>query len=245
MMNNLLKRALFSTIIFVGAFCLHKVAFAQEVVGLPQEELAQESVYPIFDKPNSVRNRNVVTTGRVDADIFYGMALTEPIANVSKLGVAAYYNFNEDHALGFLFAKNSTGLSSYATQLKGQFGLDFNRAPKPENTMMLDYNIKAYYGKMSLAKSLVFNLSLYGSAAVGMVKYQHKSYPAIAVGIGQKFFFTKQLALRADLRMYAHQAPIPFLDGYLRSSDPVPEASQFKERMTYTTNLDIGLSYLF
>lgn len=243
----MIKNGFRGVLIFVAAFLFHKTAFA-EVIELPPEELAQESVYPVFDKPVSVRSRNVVTAGRFDIVGFYGMALTEPIADVSKFGLALYYNFNEDHALGLLFAKNSTGLSSYANQLSAApYNLDFNRAPKPESVMMLDYNLKMFYGKMSITKSTVFNTSLFGTAAGGMVKYQHKGYPAIALGIGQKFYMTNNLALRMDLRLYAHQAPIPFLSGTtgVNTAKPVPAYGDFQERMTYTTNLEAGLSYLF
>jgi outer membrane beta-barrel protein len=231
--------------VVLSALLLHEAAFADEVIELPQEELAQESVLPIFDKPVSVKNRNVVTEGRIDADIFYGMALTEPIYDTSKFGIAAYYNFNEIHALGVLFAKNASGLSKYATQLKEQ-DLDFTVAPKPESTLMADYNFKAYYGKMSMSKSLVLNTSLYGSAAAGMVKFQNKSYPAIAVGLGQKFFFNKSWGLRFDLRMYVNNAPIPFNAG-VKTTNPKYPASfgDFEERLTYTSNLDVGVTYLF
>lgn len=240
----MLKNGFKAALIIVLALMLHKAAFA-EVVNLPTEELAQESVLPVFDKPVSVKNRNVVTAGRIEVDGFYGYAMTEPIANVSKLGLGIYYNSSEAHAWGLLIAKNFAGLSSYADQLDQQFSLDFSRAPSPEMTIMGDYNLKAFYGKMSLTKSLVFNTLLYGSASVGAVKYVHKTYPAVAVGIGQKFYFTKQWALRFDLRLYANQAPIPFLNGALKPSDPKPDYSDFQERLTYTTNLDVGLSYLF
>ncbi len=240
-------------LIFLCAFLLQKTAFADDVIEVPQDELAQESVYPLFDRPTSVKNRNVVSAGHFDANIFYGLALTEPIANVSKLGLSVYYNLTEDHSLGFLYEKNLAGLSSYANQLHQEYGLDFSRAPKPVSTMMVDYNLKAYYGKMSMTKSTVLNLSLFGSLAAGMVQYQQKSYPAIALGLGQKFFFTNHFAFRADLRLYVHQAPIPFLDHALRDGtgtkpggpDPVPTSGQFQERLTYTTNLDAGFSYLF
>jgi outer membrane beta-barrel protein len=236
-------------LIFGVALLLQRTAFADEVVELPQEELARESVLPVFDKTIAVKNRNIVTQGRFDADIFYGMALTEPISDVSKFGLGVYYNFNEDHALGVMYEKNSTGLSSYANQLNSQYQLDFNRAPKPDSTMMLDYNLKMFYGKMSLTKSAVFNTMLYASASGGIVKYQNKSYPAGAIGVGQKFFFTNRLALKIDLRLYAHQAPSPFLsnpptDG-VNTNLPAPQYSEFQDRMTYTTNLDVGLSYLF
>lgn len=242
------RNLVIGVLIFGAALLLQRTAFADEVVELPQEELAHESVLPIFDKNVSTRNRNIVTEGRIDADIFYGMAITEPISDVSKLGLGLYYNFNEDHALGVLFAKNSTGLSTYAKQLNEKYNLDFNRAPKPKSTAMLDYNLKMFYGKMSLTKSGVFNLILFASASGGVVQYEHKSYPAAALGLGQKFFFTNQFALRLDLRLYAHQAPIPFLSTPttgVNTGKAAPEFSEFQERMTYTTNLDLGLSYLF
>lgn len=245
MKGNVLK----GLMIFVCALLVEKVAFADDVVELPPEELARESVLPVFDKSIMVKNRNVVTTGHVDADIFYGMAMTEPIADVSKIGLGVYYNFNEDHALGVLYAKNSTGLSSYAKQLRSApYELDFNRAPKPDSTLMLDYNLKLFYGKMSITKSAVFNLMLYASAAGGVVKYTHKAYPAAALGIGQKFFFTNNFALRVDLRLYGHQAPDPFLStptSGVSVNKPTPDYGDFQDQMTYTTNLDVGFSYLF
>lgn len=241
----MLKNGFKAALIIVLALMLHKAAFAAEVVNLPTEELAQESVLPVFDKPVSVKNRNVVTQGRFEIDGFYGYAMTEPIANVSKLGLGLYYNSSENHAWGLIVAKNFSGLSSYADQLNQQFKLDFNRAPAPEMTIMGDYNLKAFYGKMSLTKSIVFNTQLYGSLSAGAVKYVHKTYPAVAFGIGQKFYFTKQWAFRFDLRLYAHQAPIPFLNGKLQPNQPVPDYGDFQERVTYTTNLDVGLSYLF
>ncbi|WP_347357009.1 outer membrane beta-barrel domain-containing protein [Bdellovibrio sp.] len=240
----MLKNGFKAALIIVLALMLHKAAFAAEVVNLPTEELAQESVLPVFDKPVSVKNRNVVTQGRFEIDGFYGYAMTEPIANVSKLGLGLYYNSSEHHAWGLLIAKNFSGLSSYAEQLQTQFpNVEYGPAPYPEMTIMGDYNLKAFYGKMSLTKSIVFNTQLYGSLSAGAVKYVHKTYPAVAFGIGQKFYFTKQWAFRFDLRLYAHQAPIPFIAN--SGSNPPPQYSAYQERVTYTTNLDVGLSYLF
>ncbi|WP_413582452.1 outer membrane beta-barrel domain-containing protein [Bdellovibrio sp. HCB288] len=239
----MLKNGLKALIIIGAALLLHKTAFAAELVELPVEELAKESVLPVFDKSVSVKNRRVVTAGRIDVNAFYGLGLTEPIYDVSKFGFSAYYNWNEENAIGILFSKNATGVSSYATQLQGQFNLNYDQAPKPEMTLMADYNIKVFYGKMSLTKSLVINTMLFGSGALGMVKFETKANPALALGMGQKFFFNPSWALRFDLRLYMNQAPIPFNSG-LNGGGTVSNDS-FKERLTYTTNLDVGLSYLF
>jgi outer membrane beta-barrel protein len=228
---------------------------AAENVDVPVDELAQETVYPVFDNPVSVKNRNIQDSGGIDVGIFGGLAITEPIASTSKAGLAMNYHFSEIHSLGILWAKNSTGLSKDAEGLKNDFGLDFGRAPYPEYTTMLDYNYKAFYGKFSVTKDGVVNTSIYGTAAMGMVKYVHKSYPALALGFGERFYFGHHWSLKLDLRLYAHQAPIPFKTGALRDgthptnnpapSDPVPSYDSFSERLTYTTNLEIGLNYLF
>ena len=235
----MMKNGLTALMVLLGALLLHEAAFAQETVELPIEELAKESVLPIFDKSESVKNRSVVTKGKIDLNLLYGLALTEPVANVSKFGVSGYYNWDENNAIGVLFFANSTGLSSYAKQLEGEFPTQvksFSGAPMPKSTLLVDYNSKAFYGKMSLTKATVVNTTLLGSLGLGMVQYDNKSYPALAVGLGQKFYFSPHWAVRFDLRLYANQAPIPFV---------APSATSYSERMTYTTTLDAGLTYLF
>ena len=213
---------------------------------LPADELAKESVTPTFDKNLSTKNRNIITEGKFDVNTFYGWALSEPIASVSKLGLTAYYHPSENYAWGIMFAKNFSGVSVYAQQLKKQYNLDFSRAPAPEMTLMADYNLKGFYGKMSLSKKTVLNMHVLGSLAAGVVKYQHKTFPAVAIGAGQKFYFGKSWGFRFDLRLYAHNAPVPFLgNDQLKEPNPPPAYSEFKERMNFISVLDVGVSYLF
>jgi outer membrane beta-barrel protein len=260
----MIKNALKGLSLFLAAFLLQRVAFAEEVLELPTEELATESVYPVFDKPVSVKNRNINTTGRFEVGGYYGNALTEPIFNVSKFGFAGYYHVSEEHAIGLFFEANASGLSKYGEQLTDVPGstpgshihIDFTRAPAPQSTFMADYNFKAFYGKMSLSKSMVFNLSTFGTASAGIIKYQNKAYPGIALGLGQKYYMTKQFSLRWDLRMFVNNAPVPYYNStgnpYTLDPDPTtnagktaPPFDQFSERLTYTTNLNIGGAYMF
>ncbi len=232
-------------------------AYPKEMIQLPTEELARESVSPVFDINDSVRNRNIVTKEKFEGAIFYGWALTEPIANVSKLGVSGYYHRNEEDAYGLIFMKNFSGVSHYAKQLNEQYKLDFTRAPMPEASLFFDYNLKAFYGKMSISKNTVTNYHFFGSLAGGMIKYSNKTYPAIAAGLGQKFYYDKNFSFRFDFRVFLNQAPIPFLkcepgkhEGIKNSTtdscnEPAPSYSDFSERLTITSVIDIGVSYLF
>jgi outer membrane beta-barrel protein len=243
-------KKIFLIFILIG----NQLANAQ--IDVPKDELATETVYPIFDQAKSVKNRNVQTTGRIDVGIFGGLALTEPIANTTKFGIAANYHMNEYHSLGLSYVTNSTGLSKDAQGLHDDFGLDFARAPQPKSMIMIDYNYKPYYGKMSFTKNGVINTTIYGSAAGGVIQYQHKTYPALGVGLGERFYFGKNISLKTDLRLFVHQAPIPFKRGVLCDGskttcgssgglDPVPSYDVFSDRIAYTTNLEIGLNYLF
>jgi outer membrane beta-barrel protein len=235
------------TLLILGSLSICTSSFASNMIDLPEEELARESVTPVFDKNPSTKNRSVVTEGKVDMNLFYGTALTEPIANVSKFGLSGYYHTSENAAWGLMLNKNSSGLSTYAAQLKETYNLDFTKAPAPDMTAMLDYNHMAFYGKMSITKKTVLNLHLFGSLAGGIVKYVHKSYPAIALGVGEKFYFSRNWAFRFDFRVFMHQAPIPFLKDKLKSSSSgyPPSYDDFSERLTTTSVLDLGISYLF
>lgn len=245
-MNRVFKFLLAAIVFSSGVQTL-----ADENIDVPQDELVQETVYPVFDNPVSVKNRNIQDSGAIDIGFFGGLALTEPIYNTTKVGLSVNYHLNHTHSVGVLLAKNSSGLSKDGQGLKDQHGLDFSRAPAPDFSFMADYNYKAFYGKLSLTSNGVINTTIYGSFAGGIIKYVHKSYPALALGIGERFYFTDKLSLKLDLRFYAHQAPIPFKTAALRNGtngtpiDPIPSFNSFDERMTYTTNLEFGLNFLF
>lgn len=246
-----MQRKVLNLFLAISAMMMVSVHAVAADVDVPEDELAQETVYPIFDNPVSLKNRNIKDFKTMDVGVFGGLALTEPIQSTTKFGLAASYHFNEVHSLGFSYAKNNTGLSRDAQGLKDDFGLDYSRAPSLDYTLMADYNFKLFYGKLSITKDTVMNTSIYLSGSGGIVKYSHKSYPAVAVGIGEKFYFDNHWALKLDLKFFANNAPIPFKANALRTGvngspvDPVPSYTSFDERLTYTTNLEIGLNYLF
>jgi outer membrane beta-barrel protein len=171
--------------------------------------------------------------------------MSEPIFDTSRLGISAYKHTSEETAWGAQFYYYSTGLSDYAKQLKKEFQLDYTRAPKPEYGFFVDYNMKLFYGKMSITKNTTMNTHLLGLFSVGMTKYENKMYPGVTGGVGYKLYFTPAFSLRTDLRLFIHQAPIPFKRGAIVTGDPVPSKSSFKDRIHYTNLLDISLNWLF
>jgi len=231
--------------VLLFSFDISADSMNSEIV-VPKDELAQESVYPIFDNLESVKSRNIQDSQTFDVGVFGGLAITEPIASTTKYGISLNYHINEVHSLGLLWATNSSGLSKDAEGLRSDFGLDFTRAPYPVYSIMGDYNYKLYYGKLSVTKNGVINTSLYASTSAGVIKYIHKTYPGVAIGVGERFYFSKNFAFKVDLRLFINSAPIPFKSGALRAGiDPIPTYDSFSERISYTTNLEFGVNYLF
>lgn len=232
--------------LFIISLLFSTPIYAAPSIELPEDELAKETVLPVFEKPGMVRLRNVVTRKKFEMGLHYGWLMSEPIFDTSRIGLAGYYHTDEDTAWGALFYAHSTGLSTYATQLaKPNFGLDFNRAPKPLYSVYLDYNKKLFYGKMSLSKITSVNMHLQGLLGFGLTQYENnKTYPSLSAGAGYKFYLTKQWSLRTDLRLLIHQAPTPFKKGALTGTTD-PGYGVFKDRLHFTNTLDVGFNYLF
>lgn len=221
--------------------------FAEEAFEIPKEELARESVLPRYDRPDSVRNRNVLTEKRMELGGYWGWNFTEPIYNQTKIGFNFSYHLSEDRAVNVNFSKWMSGLNSqYVPAIEEKGSLDFSRVPALEWSLWGNYEFKSYYGKISLTKQGVMNLFLYPLVGAGVTKYVHKLYPGVNGGVGQKFYFTKDLALRIDFKLQLQQTPNPFLKGGLAKSLPTkPDPSEFSDRLAFDTVMDVGMSYLF
>jgi outer membrane beta-barrel protein len=224
-----------------------------EVIEFPEEELATETVLPKFDRPTSVKDRNVVTDGRFEIGGYYGFNTTEPIYKQNKIGFNLAYHWSEYSAIDLNYAQWGSGLNTLYTDGLAVCGtanapcLDFSRAPVLKNSIYLNYEWKIFYGKISVTKNGVTNLSVYPIIGAGMTMFEHKSYPGIDFGVGQKYYFGNRVALRADLKFQYSQATNPFLGNQqLRaddlSKDPAPSA--FKDKWDMSTILDVGISIL-
>ena len=241
-------RAKLGVVVFLATWGLANLANRAQAatdLELPQEELAKETVLPVFDRVEMVRARKVKTAGRWEFATNYSWMMSEPIFDTNRLGLSIYKHTDEQTAWGAQLYSYTAGLSDYAKQLHQTFNLDYNRAPKPQFGVFADYNKKLFYGKMSISKNTTMNTHLQSLFSLGMTKYENKMYPGMTAGVGYKFYFTPTISLRTDLRLFIHQAPIPFKRGAIVATDPVPDKGSFKERIHYTNLLDIGLNWLF
>ncbi len=218
-------------------------------IHFPEEELASESVLPVFDKRADVRNRNVVTAKKIELGGGVGFNLMDPFYNPLNFQGSLTYHFDEFHGFNLAAAFWQSGLSSYGEQLRQGEGLDGDyfdpsRAPHPKYMVMANYQYTAYYGKLSISKQMVMNLSMFGLLGAGTVAVDDKNLMALNVGMGEKFYFTPHWALRLDLRLLMYRGPDPTTRRLL-PTDSVQPSSAFDESTFFHMLMTLGLVYLF
>jgi len=236
--------------VYLFTFCaLNSTISWADTIEFPEEELATETVLPVFEKTRSVLNRNVVTAGRMEIGGGAGLALNEAFYNQLNFGLNGTYHFNEMHAANISATFFMSGINNYGEQLKRGEGLsggrkfDPGQAPAPTFMLLGNYQFNAYYGKISLAKQSVMNLSLFGLAGVGVLQTGGLSNIALDLGFGQNFYFTKNLAMRLDLKLVMFNGPDPTsLD--LEPALPAPDEGAFAKEWQFKTYLSLGIVYL-
>lgn len=209
-------------------------------IDLPEEELARESVLPVFEKTTAVLNKNVETKGRLQLGLGAGLEINEPFYNDLIYGLSGTYHFTDIHGVNLQFQMWSPGLSKYGEQIRSEQGLDPSRAPQPKWAITGNYEFVAYYGKISLSKRTVMNLNLFGNAGIMYVNMEDRSTVGLNLGLGQTLFITKSLGLRIDLKTLIFKAPNPAS----RPSSPPPSASDFSEDMRVNNQLTASLVFL-
>lgn len=218
-------------------------------IEFPEEELARESTLPVFDKQRAVLNRSVITEKRFEFGIGGGLEMNEPYYSDFMFGGHGTYNYSDTSAINIQGLFWMDGLSDYGTQLKAGNpnppnafpSFDASKAPHPSWAVFANYQFIAYYGKISLSKQTVMNLNLFALAGLGYINMDSISTVGINLGVGQNFFITNNVGIRADLRWLIFQGP----NAPTQRLGPAdnPSSSSFEERIYY--NGQIGLALVF
>ena len=241
-----------TTVIFSSI--LSSLAFAV-TIDLPQEELAKESVLPVFPEGTvAVKARRVVTKQKFEVGPMVGQIFNEPFFSPWAYGVHAGYHFNEFHSFAINAFMRDANTSGDADQLDGSLEpsqkINFGVVPVPEYLVTLDYQMTPYYGKISITKDFVMNLALYIYGGVGMTDLGGKSTWVANLGVGQNLFFTPRIGLRFDMKFLMYNG----LDVLGRtnltnppgSPDPtnVINADEFDTQFNISPRVMLGLVFL-
>lgn len=226
------------------------ISFA-ETIEFDDEELASESVLPVFDKTIAVKNRKIKTAGRFEVGAGAGLNLIEALYNKMEINVNATFHFSEIHALNVFAHILQTDLSNMGTDLQAGKGLDAgqtfdaSRAPAVSSILLANYQHNAYYGKISLSKQNVMNVAVYGILGAGLVQFEDSTNVAFNVGFGQKFYFTPSFALRFDMQLTMYQGPDATSKFPLSAGGEKLGSDDFDQTTFFRSFLTAGAVFLF
>ncbi len=231
-------------------------ALAEVKINFPDEELATESALPKFETISAVKNRKVNHEGKFEINLMGGMVASEPIYDPLSYGLSLSYHFNNTkgiHIMGVLF---SEGLSGSGKSLRdgnvitgsgntsGQT-FDALRAPYKEFMLSAHYQYTAYYGKISLTRENIMNLTLSGLIGGGFYSMKGLTAPTVNLGVSQRLYFNSRVALRFDILFSLFNGPNITSAGPLPTNgQPGPDAGAFDKAMQFDTNVFMGISFL-
>ncbi len=236
-------------ILFISFSLMFALPSFAEDIEVPEEELARESTLPVFNKRRAVLNRNVLTAERFEIGFGGGLEMNEPFYNDYMMTFQGTYNYSETSGINIQGLYWMSGLSTYGEQLasgrEGQGGFskfDAEKAPHPKWGLLANYEYIAYYGKISISKQTVMNLNLFGLVGLGYINMDTLHTVAANFGLGQNFFFTKNVGLRVDLRWLVFQGPNAASKKLRPEDNPAPE--DFEKRVFYNTQMGVSLVYI-
>lgn len=195
---------LFLTVAFLS------VSAKAATIQFPKSELAQESVLPVFDSSEAVKNRNVTTEKKLEPTLFMSWTLNDAFVEPLSFGGALTYHINETHGLQLFGIKFSEEINEYPDQILKEGAADIrNTVAIPKSAYLLSYQITPFYGKVSFTKQSVTNLSLYGTLGIGQIQIDEDSEMTYSFGVGTKIYFSKRFNMRVDYRFLLYNARNP------------------------------------
>lgn len=236
-------------ILCLAFFALNVSTASAVTIEFPEEELAKESVLPVFEGGTvAVKSRRVVTKKKMELGLMGGMIFNEPFFSPLAYGIHAGYHFNEFHSLKLNAFLRNEDISSDARQADTDLGnakINFNVVPVPAYLVTLDYQLTPYYGKISLTKDFVMNLALYVYGGAGVTDLGGGEVTWIAdLGVGQNLFFTPKFGLRLDMKFLLYEG-LNVTSSNLTSTAVAPvDPGSFDTQFNVSPSVMFGIVYL-
>lgn len=208
------------------------------------DELPIESVVPVTDNKSTVLNKKIKFTKRFQFDLNTGMIMDEPFVNTNYFLIRASYYMNEFYSFGLGTKARSGGKTSYADQLyQNSAQLDFDRAPAPTESHFLSFGYSFYYGKISLGKNIVVPATTRLETDFGMQSFGSLTKPFIQSAVTESFYVTNRISLGLSIGLSIAQILDP-TSVNIRSTQPVPNASSFDDKIHFNQYLSFNLNAL-
>ncbi|MFK8138546.1 MAG: outer membrane beta-barrel domain-containing protein [Bdellovibrionales bacterium] len=233
MFNKIKPLIVFSicSVFALGAFSEEK---KQKTIKINKKELATETVLPVFRVKKVLRKRNVVKENRGEVGFALGSTLNDAFFDNNLLRLHFSYHLNEVHAVSVDYGSYISSGNNFQDQISGppiNIG-DWDNVPLLESYAALNWEYTPYYGKISITKQGVYNLSTSTILGLGSITYGGESATYLQAGVIQKFYFSPNWGLNLDLRIQNYIFP-DFLGASTVNTPPFEDENFFNMTLMF------------
>lgn len=133
-----------------------------------------------------------------------GSIINEPFIDTYLYGFGISGHFTDNFGIETLYFLSKASDNALNRNLQNDYGKEVV-AGKTKSFFNLNLLWTPIYGKLSLISNYILQLDTYFTAGIGTTRTSIGTSITYNVGMGQRFFVTKWLALRADIRNYLHE----------------------------------------
>jgi outer membrane beta-barrel protein len=217
-----------ATLFLAGAFAMPATAFAQdedsessseskpaesqeqaeaakerEETSSTDEDKLDERNRRLADRIKSVQRKVFLKKQRIELFPYFGLDLNDPFFQHLIVGGSLSYHLVDSLAIegrgGFVFASLKQNTIRLLRQVAGVLP---ENPPEFKYHGDLDITWAPFYGKVSLLGEGILHFDTYVTAGGGIFGTDAGTNPAANVGIGQRYFLTRWLVARIELRDY-------------------------------------------
>jgi len=197
---------------------------------------------------NVVQNRTYGKEKRLSLSLQGGLLLNDTFNNGFGYNAALNYYFNETHGIELNYMgtslEDSEATEVFQNDLTSGTSPDFNRF---DSYVGANYNFVPFYAKVSILGKKIIYFDFAFSPGVGVVSYERltqkdqfndkQTAVAFNLDITQHFFFTKNFAIRMDIRNFWFKEKILRFGGSSKT--------ELDDRSNNSTFFNLGVQYFF
>lgn len=178
---------------------------AQEETKEAQQDKRDKRNEELADRIKSVQRKVFLKKQRLEVFPFFGLDLNDPFYQHLLLGGSLSYHLVDSLAIeargGFVFASIRQGSVKIVRQ---EIGAVLENVPALKGHADLDVTWAPLYGKISLLGEGILHFDTYLTGGPGIFITDIGVAPAVNIGIGQRYFITRWLDFRLELRNYLY-----------------------------------------
>lgn len=191
-----------------------------------------------------VQNRTFSKKHKVEVSLLGGVAFSDPFLTIKTLGATVGYHFSEYFGVNLLGFKQYVSPSSALLTFQQTLGATTN-TNNPNYYVGAEAVGSIFYGKLSVLGKAIIYYDFDLLAGVGMTNSVTSSggfvtnYVTPSVGIGQRYYLSKNFSIRLDYRLqYYNEAII--------EQQVVTELGQIDGyRANWTNLVTLGVGFMF